>query len=57
VKTLVRNDQSAGYHVVEWNGTNDQGAPLASGLYMLRLSAEGTNGKKFTDVRKLMFLK
>jgi hypothetical protein len=57
VKTLVSTDQAAGYHTVEWNGTNDQGAPLASGLYMLRLSADGTNGKTFTDVRKLMLVK
>jgi hypothetical protein len=57
VKTLISTEQGAGYHTVDWNGTNDQGAPLASGLYMLRLSAEGKNGRNFTDVRKLMFLK
>jgi flagellar hook assembly protein FlgD len=57
VKTLVREEQPAGYVVMEWNGTNDRGAPLASGIYLLRVSAERTNGKKFTDVRKLMLLK
>jgi hypothetical protein len=57
VKTLVSADQAAGYHVVEWNGANDAGSPLASGLYFLKLSANGVNGKTFTEVKKLMLMK
>jgi hypothetical protein len=57
VRTLVSTEQAAGYYLTEWNGTNDAGAQLASGMYFMRMSAEGTNGKTFTDVRKTMMLK
>ena len=29
----------AGQHIVEWNGDNEQGEPVSSGLYLLRLSS------------------
>jgi flagellar hook assembly protein FlgD len=52
------NDQvAAGYHIVAWDGHGNGGQQLASGTYFLRLSAVGTNGKTFTEVRKLMMLK
>jgi uncharacterized repeat protein (TIGR01451 family) len=57
VKTLLDEERKAGYHTLQWNGTNDAGAQLASGMYFLRLSAEGNNGKKFTEVKKLLLLK
>jgi flagellar hook assembly protein FlgD len=57
VRTLVNGDQAAGYHIAEWNGTNNAGAQLASGMYLLRMSATGIDGKKFNDIRKLMLLK
>jgi hypothetical protein len=57
VRTLVSDDQVAGYHVIEWDGMGNGGQHLASGVYFLQLSAKGTNGKSFSDVRKLMMLK
>ena len=57
VQTLVNGDQPAGYHSVEWNGTGNNGQQLASGMYFLQMSATGNNGKKFSEVRKVMFLK
>jgi subtilisin-like proprotein convertase family protein len=57
VRSLVAGDQKAGYQVVEWDGTSDAGSQLASGIYFLRLSAQGADGRSFTDVRKLMMLK
>ncbi|GEM_PF-2055134 len=57
VNVLVNDQLPAGYHVAEWNGTGNDGAILASGVYFVRLSATGTNAKSFTDLRKLMLLK
>jgi hypothetical protein len=57
VRTLTNGDMAAGYHIAEWNGTNDAGVQLASGMYFLRMSATGIDGKKFSDIRKLMLLK
>ena len=34
VKTLVNQDQIAGFHQVVWDGTSDAGEPVASGMYL-----------------------
>jgi len=57
VRTLVDDNVAAGYHVAEWNGTGNGGRPLSSGTYFVRLSAQGSNGKSFTEVHKLLLLK
>lgn len=41
VKTLVQNDLAAGSHAISWNGTNEAGASVASGVYYYRLSIPG----------------
>lgn len=39
VRTLVHGTQNAGSHTVLWNGRDDRGKEVASGLYLYRLSA------------------
>ena len=41
VKTLVSGVQSHGEHVETWNGLNDDGASVASGVYYVRLQTKG----------------
>jgi M6 family metalloprotease-like protein len=55
VRTLVDDMQAprAGGFAVVWNGRNDAGISVASGVYMYRLTA----GNQFQDVRKLVLLK
>jgi hypothetical protein len=57
VRTLVNDNMQAGYHAAEWDGTDNAGQRLASGMYLLQMSAKGTNGKSFNELRKLMMLK
>ncbi|RMG23089.1 MAG: T9SS C-terminal target domain-containing protein, partial [Methanobacteriota archaeon] len=38
VKTLIDGSLPASNHNVQWNGTNDAGQPVASGVYLYRLS-------------------
>ena len=57
VRTLVNDNVAAGFHIAEWDGTGNAGQQLASGMYFLQMSAKGTNGKTFSDVRKLVMLK
>ena len=57
VRTLMNDDMPAGYHIAEWDGAGTGGEHMASGVYFLRLSATGVNGKTFTEARKLMMLK
>jgi len=39
VRTLVDEEQDAGFRSVVWDGTNDEGMGVASGVYMYRLQA------------------
>ncbi len=57
VRTLVSDNQPAGYHAIEWNSTGTSGQQLGSGVYFLHLSAQGVNGASFNEIRKLMLLK
>jgi hypothetical protein len=40
VKTIVNRDQDAGSYEVNWNGKDDNGRSLASGIYFYHLSTE-----------------
>ena len=54
VRTLVASEaQNAGRYQIRWNGMDDRGVPVSSGVYFFQISADG----KFHDVRKLMLLK
>jgi hypothetical protein len=39
VRVLSREATSPGYHVLGWDGRNDAGAPVASGVYFVRMHA------------------
>lgn len=39
VKTLISQPIAAGFHSVQWDGNNNAGQPVASGVYLYRLSA------------------
>lgn len=38
VRTLVQERRPAGFHTVSWNGTNQNGETVASGVYLYRLN-------------------
>ncbi len=52
VRTLVNDRLDAGDHQVVWNGDNENGATLSSGVYLYRVSV---NGK--TTTGKMLMLK
>ncbi len=52
VQTLVRGRQEAGNYLVRWEGRNEQGQQVPSGMYFLRMKA----GRFIAD-RKLLLLK
>ena len=53
VATLVTGVRKAGYHTVHWDGRDDQGRNLASGVYLYRLQA----GEHKVETRKLLLLR
>jgi flagellar hook assembly protein FlgD len=43
VQTLVNTSKPAGEYNVTWNGFNNKGEAVASGVYFLRLEAPGVS--------------
>ena len=41
VRTLVSNYQDAGLHQITWNGKNDFNSQVSSGMYLVRMDANG----------------
>ena len=41
VKTLVSNNLDAGSHSIVWKGINDNGVQVSSGMYLVRMEANG----------------
>ncbi len=56
VRTLVAGWMPAGWHRVQWDGTDSAGKAVPSGVYLYRLEA-GDAGRRFTASRKLVLLK
>lgn len=52
VKTLVNARQDAGFKTVSWDGTNDLGAKVSSGIYIYRIEAND-----FVQSKKLILMK
>ena len=52
VKTIDRGDNSVGTHTVEWDGKNDDGDTLSSGVYFYQLRT-----KDFNKTMKMLLVK
>ena len=52
VKTLVNGMMPAGYHNLEWDGTDHNGLGVSSGVYLYKLKADD-----FSRVNRMTFLK
>ena len=52
IRTLVQDIQAPGRYQVRWNGRNDEGSAVASGIYLSRLSSA-----QAVQVRRLLLLK
>ena len=52
VKTLVDEPKEAGYFTLQWDGKNNQGRDVASGVYICRMVAGG-----FPESRKLVLMR
>ena len=52
IRSLVQSSMNAGLHQVHWNGQDDGGQRVASGVYFARVEAGGNS-----EVRKVVMLK
>jgi hypothetical protein len=52
VRTLVDEQQPSGYHLVQWDGRNNDGLAVPGGLYFYRLNAGGQE-----EVRTIVYMR
>jgi hypothetical protein len=52
VRSLVSGSKSAGHYVAQWDGRDDRGTPVSSGIYFYRMTVAG-----FSGTRKMVLLK
>ncbi|NIR92566.1 MAG: T9SS type A sorting domain-containing protein [Gammaproteobacteria bacterium] len=53
IRTLVNARIEPGYHQIQWDGRNEAGVQVSSGIYIYRFEAAG----EFSQIRKMIFLK
>lgn len=52
VRTLVNGTREAGFHQITWDGRNEAGHAVASGIYIYRIRAD-----RFVNTRKMLLIK
>ena len=58
VITLIDDKKLAGYYDVQWDGHSQNGAKVASGIYIYRMTAEAVNSReKFSQNMRMIMLK
>lgn len=58
VKELVNTNQTPGEYRVVWDGRDDSGNPVASGIYLYQFTAKNiTNGNTFREVKRMTLVK
>ncbi|MDH3252034.1 MAG: S8 family serine peptidase, partial [Ignavibacteria bacterium] len=57
VRRLFDQEMEPGIHAVEWNGLNDRGLEVATGMYVLSLEVTGRGGTSFSQIRKMLLMK
>jgi len=57
VKTLVAGTLARGTYSVAWDGTDERGTGVVSGVYFVRMLSTPSEGRGFGATRKLLLLK
>ncbi|HIC68977.1 MAG TPA: T9SS C-terminal target domain-containing protein, partial [Candidatus Latescibacteria bacterium] len=57
VAGLVADERDAGEHAVVWDGIDDRGQPVASGVYLYRLRAAGADGALQQSSRRMVLVR
>lgn len=57
VKSLVNSTKDAGSHQVMWNGTDERGKAVPSGVYLYRIYSDSPDNGRYASVKKMILLK
>ena len=52
VRTLTSENMQPGYHAIIWDGTDNMGYKVSTGMYFYTI-----NTSQFKDTKKMLFLK
>jgi flagellar hook assembly protein FlgD len=52
IKTLIDEEKNAGYHNIIWDGRDNYGRYVASGIYLCQFQADD-----FVEVKKLVLIR
>jgi flagellar hook assembly protein FlgD len=51
IRTLVNENKTAGFYEVKWDGNNEQGHRVSTGVYLYSLESNG-----FVQIRKMLIV-
>jgi len=58
VRTLVHQELAQGWHELYWEGRNDRGQTVATGIYFYRITMQDQSGATiFSETRRMSFVK
>lgn len=57
IATLINQQMTTGSHSVNWNAMDNGRRNVTSGIYFYKLTANGVNGQKFQDIKKMILIK
>ena len=57
VRSLFKGANSAGYHSVGWDGRDEAGQLVASGIYFYQLEVKSRGQQSFREVKKMILMK
>ncbi|MCK5052230.1 MAG: T9SS type A sorting domain-containing protein [Candidatus Cloacimonetes bacterium] len=57
VRTLVNDNLQAGHHSVVWDGRDDSGKSVSSGVYFNGFDSNDGNSGRYTSIKKIILLK
>jgi hypothetical protein len=57
VRRLVNREQPAGSYNIQWDGLNQSGNAVASGIYLYHVEATYANSITFVDTKKMVLLR
>jgi hypothetical protein len=57
VRSLVAANQTAGEHRIRWNGTDNDGRSVGTGVYFGIFTTKADSGERYTSTKKMILLK
>ena len=57
VSELFNGEAQQGYNAIMWNASNVSGLKAASGMYLYRVTARLSDGRSFSDTKRMVLLK